>query len=241
MKQTLLIFLLFIAFSAFSQDDYTEESESTYEYVEHGTNTVETRRFNKELNSVYNGPEFQYKEVKKDKEEKKEIKPREKDQFSLDFFKALTDFLSTVFPYLLALIVVIIIVKSVLAGNTDFWRFKKQKITKSAIVKEEIEENIEETDFEKLLKLAISNKDYRKATRYYYLLLLKQMNEKELINYHKDKTNSEYIFDLEKVELRKHFSYLLYIYDYVWYGEFNVNETNFVTIENEYQSFLKKI
>ena len=81
--------------------------------------------------------------------------------------------------------------------------------------------------------------DYRKATRYYYLLLLKRMNEKELITYDKDKTNSEYVFDLQKLELRKQFSYLLYIYDYVWYGEFKVDELNFKTIENEYESFFK--
>ncbi|MFY7671759.1 hypothetical protein ACOSP6_11795 [Tenacibaculum sp. MEBiC06402] len=240
MKRFLLILMTFIAYSSFSQDDYIEENDSSYEYVEHGTNTVEDRSFDKELKSKYNGAEFKYKEKKA---KKKDVKPinKETEQRSLNFFKGLTTFLSTVFPYLLALIVVLIIVKSVLAGNTDFWRFKKQKIKKSAIVKEESEENIAETDYESLLKLAITNNDFRKATRYYYLLLLKRMHEKELINYDKDKTNSEYVFDLKKIELRKHFSYLLYIYDYVWYGEFVVNETNFSTIEKEYESFLKKI
>jgi hypothetical protein len=241
MKHILLIFLLLITVSSFSQDDYSEETESNYEYVEHGTNSVEDRSFDEELKSKYNGRDFQYKEIKKNEEEKKEIKSKEKDQLSLDFFKGLTSFLSTAFPYLLALIVVVIIVKSVVAGNTDFWRFKKQKITKSPLVIEEIEDNIEKNDYESLLKLAITNKDYRKATRYYYLFLLKQMHEKELISYDKDKTNSEYVFDLKKIELRKHFSYLLYIYDYVWYGEFIVDETNFVTIKNEYESFLKRI
>ncbi|CAL2085901.1 conserved hypothetical protein [Tenacibaculum sp. 190524A05c] len=235
MRNFILLFLLCIGISSFGQDDYSDENENTYEYVDYGTEIIEERSFDEDLKSKYNGLEFLYTETKPEKP-----KPEKDDKLSRDFFNALVGFLSTVFPYLLALIVVIIIVKSVLAGNADFWRFKKKKIDKTPLViTQEEEENIHETDYKKLLRLAIDAKDYRKATRYYYLLLLKKMNEKELITYDKDKTNSEYVFDLQKLELRKQFSYLLYIYDYVWYGEFKVDELNFKTIENEYESFFK--
>ena len=240
-KKITFFLFLFLIYSISAQEDsfyeVEETTEEVYEYDDYGTSIREKRNFDEDLKSKYDRPEFKYKE-----EEKKKVKEKKNDTVSLGFFKGLAEFLGTYFPYILAVIIIFIVVKSVLAGNTDFWRFNKKKIEKSPLViTQEEEENIEDTDYDRLLKLAIQNGDFRKATRYYYLLLLKKMNEKELIAYDKDKTNSEYVFELQKTELRKHFSYLLYIYDYVWYGEFQVDATNFSTIENEYQSFFKKL
>ena len=64
------------------------------------------------------------------------------------------------------------------------------------------------------------------------------LSKKELIDYHKDKTNSEYLYEIENNTMRTQFSYLSYVYSYVWYGEFPVDETNFKVAENKYQSFL---
>ena len=154
MRNFILLFLLCIGVTSFGQDDYSDENESTYEYVDYGTEIIEERSFDEDLKSKYNGPEFIYTETKPEKP-----KPEKDDKLSRDFFNALVGFLSTVFPYLLALIVVIIIVKSVLAGNADFWRFKKKKIDKTPLViTQEEEENIYETDYERLLRLAIDAK-----------------------------------------------------------------------------------
>jgi hypothetical protein len=79
------------------------------------------------------------------------------------------------------------------------------------------------------------------AIRYYYLTSLKGLSTKEIIEYHKDKTNSEYLFEIENTTIRKEFSYLSYIYSYVWYGEFHVNEASFTIAQNKYQSFLNRL
>jgi len=79
------------------------------------------------------------------------------------------------------------------------------------------------------------------ATRYYYLSLLKRLSQKGLITYDKDKTNTEYKFELQDKQMRKKFSYLAYVYDYVWYGEFPVDESKFSTIETNYKTFLQTI
>lgn len=104
-----------------------------------------------------------------------------------------------------------------------------------------IEDNIDENDYPKLLAKAIKDKNYRLATRYYYLSLIHKLSQKEYIEYHKDKTNSEYLFELKEEVMRNGFSYLSYIYSYVWYGEFPVDEVKFATIEKQYQSFMNQI
>ncbi len=227
MKQLLLFFMLFFSLVATSQEENIDVVPA------------ENRAFNEDLKSKYNGSDFTYTEYEEPIKEVEKKKP-EKD-VDLTFFKSVVDFLATIFPYALALIVILIIVKSVLSNEVSLWDFSRNKTEKVAIVAVNDEEDIHKNDYLKLLEKAKQDGDYRKATKYYYLHLLKKMNEKELINFDKDKTNSEYIFDLKKTELRKPFSYLLYLYDYVWYGEFNIDQTSFTAIEKKYQSFLNTI
>ena len=86
----------------------------------------------------------------------------------------------------------------------------------------------------------MQNKDFRLAVRYYYLQVLKDLSNKKIIDYHKDKTNTEYLFEIDNKALRDQFSHLSYIYAYVWYGEFLLDENSFKKAQNKYQSFLKQ-
>lgn len=235
MKKNLLIYFLFCStFFVFSQEEEVTE-ENGYEYVEYGIDYIQKREIKDNLSKKYNDKDFQYQEYKAPK-------PAEKpSQSSINFTNGLVSFFANVFPYLLAILVIFIIVKSILAGDTSLWDFKKKKVVQKRVNLTQEEDAVDSNDYQELLKIAKQQGDYRKATRFYYLLLLKKMTEKELIKYDNDKTNSEYIFDLKKVELRKPFSYLLYLYDYVWYGEFAVDATNFQAIEDKYQSFLKQL
>ncbi len=240
MKRFVLIVFLVLSCSVFGFN------KATYFYQETDTLTYagnsdlqEERVFKKDLNEKYSGKDFTYTEEKeKPPKKKKEIDPNTGKAFA-DFFV----FLASIFPYILVLLVIFILVKTFVFNDKDFWKFNKsQKLqTNKKLVYEDEEENIHENDFEKLLKRAKKNGDFRLATRYYYLLLLKNMSKKNLIDYHKDKTNSQYIFELKNAETRKQFSYLLYIYDYVWYGEFPVDVVKFETIETSYSNFIKKL
>lgn len=199
--------------------------------------TYDERRFLPEnLNTKYSGDAFTYKEDKTTK--KKETKDRTKRNQSLA--SGFAYFMSNIFPFLLAILVILILLRSFLDVSFSFGSVKKMK--KNEVVKLVSEENdIHEADIKMLLSKAIKEKDYRLATRYYYLSLLKLLSENELIKYDKDKTNSEYLFELKDTRMRSHFSYLSYIYNYVWYGEFTVDAVKFSTIENKYKSFLKSI
>lgn len=228
------VFIFFCAFSIiiFSQESVVEEND-TIVYTKN-TNFTAKKTFKEGLKDRYSDKEFTYIDDVEEAPKKKKSVP------NLSFLSGFAFFMSNIFPFLLGLIVVFIILKAFLGSETGFWNFKKssKKITEKLIYEEE---DINETDFDTLLHKAIADKDYRLATRYYYLSLLKKLANKKHIAYHKDKTNSEYLFEIENKEMRSQFSYVSYIYSYVWYGEFPVDEAKFATIQNNYQSFLKTI
>ena len=72
-------------------------------------------------------------------------------------------------------------------------------------------------------------------------MALKELSDKKIIDYHKDKTNSEYLFEIENSAIRSKFSYLSYVYSYVWYGEFPLDAQSFKVAQNKYQSFINTI
>lgn len=235
MKKKILFFVLCYSFLSYSQESIESIIEISNDSIvyQKTTDYIKEREFKSDLKDKYSDNEFIYKEEKE--EVKKEVKP-----LDFTFFKAFIAFMQSVFPFLLAAIVVFIILKLYLGSGAGFWNFKRvhKKVAEKLVYEDE---DIHDVDLNSLLKRALEAKDSRLAIRYYYLLLLKKLSEKELIKYDKDKTNSEYLFEIKKEEIRKGFSYLSYIYTYVWYGEFLLTEMDFKRVEEKYKSFFKTI
>lgn len=95
----------------------------------------------------------------------------------------------------------------------------------------------------KMIAEARENKNYRLAIRYCYLLLLKQLTDKNLIHYQFQKTNQAYLLELKSTELFHHFEHLTQVYDFIWYGDFVPTENQYQTVADEFgqiQNLLKK-
>ncbi|MBM1107894.1 DUF4129 domain-containing protein [Aurantibacter crassamenti] len=110
------------------------------------------------------------------------------------------------------------------------------------------EDHIENVDLDTLIKTAIDNKDYRLAVRYQYLRILKSLSEKDIIDWHYEKTNSDYQNEIESqnsskegVQLKTGFKKVSYLYDYIWYGEQEIDANKYETIETRFSSLKKLI
>ncbi|MFY0631647.1 MAG: hypothetical protein JXR05_14825 [Flavobacteriaceae bacterium] len=248
MRTILFIIFIFIAGISNAQDnyDFSEIEDGEYETASQLLDSTYTknleyskeRAFKEELDTKYSGKEFTYIDDLKEPKDKP-IASETRKQTTTDW-SGFSDFMSTVFPFILGIIVVLIVLKSFINVEPGFWNLKaaKKEQAKKLISHEE---DIDEFDYEKLLQKAIRNHDYRLATRYYYLSLLKQLSQKKHIEYHKEKTNSEYLFEIKNKKMRSSFSYLSYVYSYVWYGEFPIDQMEFSTIEKKYKSFIETI
>ncbi|WP_412561253.1 hypothetical protein [Winogradskyella sp. MIT101101] len=102
-----------------------------------------------------------------------------------------------------------------------------------------VEENIEQVDFDKLIKKAIKQNNFRLATRYMYLKTLKVLASKQTIEWHYDKTNSDYLNEIKDSKLKSLFKRVSYIYDYVWYGEFPIDEVSFNKNKDDFNQLIK--
>ncbi len=137
------------------------------------------------------------------------------------------------------LLVIYFIFKAVI-NNEGKWVFGKSS-DKNIIPITDLENNILATDFKKLIAEAEQSDNYRLAIRYYYLWLLKGLTNAEIIDYDVEKTNSDYFNEISSKELKDEFSYTSYLYNYIWYGEFDVTKEQFINARNAFTKFLKSI
>ena len=140
---------------------------------------------------------------------------------------------------LIVIYVIYVIVKLTL-NKEGQWIFGKST-TKKVISYDDIEQNLKYVDFEKLTQETIASGNYRLAIRYYYLWTLKKMSEKTIIDWHPDKTNTDYLYEIQNKTLKNHFSYLSYLYNYIWYGEFDMDETTFTKVKLTFETALQAI
>ncbi|MGI9526303.1 MAG: DUF4129 domain-containing protein [Weeksellaceae bacterium] len=94
-----------------------------------------------------------------------------------------------------------------------------------------ITENIHEVDFNKEIQQHEQNGNYRLATRYQFLYLLKTFTDRGWITWDPDKTNEDYIYALKGNPSQTLFKQSAKIFEYVWYGEFEVEKEEYEKIK----------
>jgi hypothetical protein len=101
-------------------------------------------------------------------------------------------------------------------------------------------EDIHQINFDEEIENAVSKHNYRFAVRLLYLKCLKQLSDAGLIAWQIDKTNSAYIDELANENQRSAFKMLTHQFEYVWYGEFLIDEPIYKNINMSFNDFNKK-
>ena len=151
----------------------------------------------------------------------------------------ITSITLNIFYVVIFLLVVFFIVKAIINKEGN-WVFGKSS-DKNIIPVTDIENNIYETDFKSLIAEAEKENNHRLAIRYYYLWLLKTLSEAEVIDYDVEKTNSDYYLEIENKDTKEEFSYTSYLYNYIWYGEFDIDDAQFEKAKKAFTQFLRTL
>ncbi len=96
-------------------------------------------------------------------------------------------------------------------------------------------------DIDKLIREAMQAGNQRLTTRYLFLKALRLLDERELIRYETKATNEEYVRQLDGKEQGNSFRFLARAYEYVWYGGFALNESQYHRLVDHFQGFYKTI
>lgn len=97
--------------------------------------------------------------------------------------------------------------------------------------------SMKEEDLEEGLQRAMGIPDHRLAVRYLYLKALRRLDAKELIRYHAQSTNQEYISQLGGLPQQEPFRLLTRVYERVWYGDFAINGQQFTSLQTYFKDF----
>ena len=127
-----------------------------------------------------------------------------------------------------------IVFKLFLSNSSFLSRSRKNIASDIAVVEEE-----DASDVDSLLRNATKNGNYRLAVRYLYLQSLKRLSERKYIEINTNKTNYEYVTEIRKHKFANEFASLTLQYEYVWYGEYPVDERLFEQIQNSFTRFSK--
>ena len=144
-----------------------------------------------------------------------------------------------IIPYILLGILIFILIKFFLKVNANtLWQAKKDDAYVSLSEEEHI---IKNEDIQELIRKALAERNFRLAVRYYYLFTLQLMTDKNLIDWQLQKTNDDYLKELKGTRLQEPFRTITRLYDYIWYGNFDLDEVKYMKAESAFVQLQKTL
>ncbi len=128
--------------------------------------------------------------------------------------------------------VIFIILKSKFRG---LLRGDAKKLSGAAFT--DLPDDIESINLDKLIEEALANGNYRLAVRWCFIKALQSLNQNKKIAWQPSKTNIDYEYELQNLNLRENFNKLSYVFEYVWYGEMKAGENLYVKYKSEIEKF----
>ena len=227
MHKLIKYILFFFFYSLFGQDK--TDSTLTSGVIQVDSGQIEAREFADNLNEKYNTSEFNYN-VKDG--ESQNLLARFlswflnwlRQAFGIDIPPGAGEVIEIIIYVLLGVLAIYLLVRFLLGERAaTFFTRSHKNISSLGIT----EEKIQQTDFDSLIKDALAQNNYRDAIRFLYLKALKNLSQSNIIDWHFEKTNTDYYNEIADEDIKKAYSKVSYLYDYVWYGEFTVDEKSF--------------
>jgi len=153
--------------------------------------------------------------------------------FGVKYAKGILGSILSALPYVIAALVLFLLLKFFLKVNSN--AIVTNVKNKPLVSISEEEEFIKNKDISLLIQQAIEQKNYRLAVRYSYLNTLKQLENNQRIVWEQQKTNEDYIKEISSQNIKNSFENLTRLYDFVWYGNFDINNAEFLQIELDFK------
>jgi hypothetical protein len=190
------------------------------------------------MKKILDDDDFWYanKVEEQEKEKKKEKKEEESNN---DFLQSdAANFLFWTVLVLLMLGAIIVYLKD---NQINLFSSRSKKMKQDAMDDGSMPENIFEIEYASAISKALAANNYRLATRFLFLQTLKTLSSKKIIDYAADKTNFDYLFQINGTKYYPLFMQVARNYEYLWYGKFEVNEQQFIAIRKSFDEFHKQI
>ncbi len=126
-------------------------------------------------------------------------------------------------------------------ASSNVGLFRKKNFVVPEEESETMPEDIFSINYQKEIDKAAAAGNYRLAVRLMFLRLLKNMSEKDLINYKQSKTNFDYLTEVYNAPWYKQFFKVTRNYEFSWYGQFELSQDIFIAVKNDFIQFENQI
>ena len=225
----ILFFLLNIfALSASATDSLTVSIDSS---------KVVAKQFSDKLSEKYSGNDFDYDAMEGEAENFlgraiNWLLNKMGDVFGVHISPEMYQVIKFIIYGSLIIFAIYILVKLLVGDNAASFFSRKSKMVAPLNIQEEHIENI---DLDSYIKNALKEENYRLAIRYMYLKSLKLLSLNNIIDWHFEKTNSDYYREIENANLKENFRKTSYLYDNIWYGEYALDKAGFENAEKDFE------
>lgn len=142
---------------------------------------------------------------------------------------------------LIAAVAIALLLKHLLGFGSIPWNKKIKPQQLEEIRLETIEENLHEAEMNSLIRQAIEQGQYALAIRLYFLAILKELSLMQAIRWKKNKTNREFLQELQNQPDRADFSRAARIFERIWYGNRVITAGEFRQVETPFADFLHRL
>ena len=140
---------------------------------------------------------------------------------------------------------ILIIVIAIILGAAAYMLFINAPMEGSStkiLYDQEMNPNsVQLSELEIKIKRAKELKDYRFATRLYFVWVIKELSDKDHIKWKKRKTNYHYHLELEGKSFVEDFGIGVKNYEFIWYGKYDILLDEFTVVEKHFQQLIRKI
>lgn len=141
--------------------------------------------------------------------------------------------------FLLVIGLLAFIIYKLLGGQMEL---QSKKINRSAQVSiEDLEKNLHHADLQRFLQEALDAGNLRLAVRIYYLMVLRTLSERNLIQWSIDKTNREYVREMQGHPSRQEFRDLTRWFEQIWYGNYPIPHTRYQQLDQSFRDILGRL
>lgn len=195
-----------------------------------------SREFNRELWKK-EAQELDYVELETPEEIEKEERFTERQIQSSENTNFSSGAMNIILYIIVGLILVGLIVFLIIQYKEDP-EIKNQKI----IIEEDLDiETTQKRELEIKVEKALELENYRLAVRIYFLIIIKSLSVRELINWQKRKTNYIYLKEIGDNQLKTQFATTIKLFEIVWYGRVQISEDEYKGIEPVFKDLIRAI
>lgn len=155
------------------------------------------------------------------------------------FSKATGNVIIYIFIFLGVCAIIFAIYRLFFAGDKLFQTEKREDNLSSEI--EFVEKNLEQINIDLYIQKALDNQQWNEAIRYLQLANLQLLAKKGLIEWDYRKTNLDFLYEIKDEQLKKQFKNTSTVFNYVWFGDFEMDLATFQRFQNDFLNLKKEL